>query len=302
MNILITGSSGYVASALKDLLANTEHRVYCADTSFGADCCSYRDMIHFFNQKLDAVIHLAGVVGAPACKAHKYANILDNYSALEVITSLCESFGVGRFIYPSSCSVYGNVDGMYDTVDEHTPLLPLTEYAVMKANAEKQIKNKLPDSSIILRLTTVYGYAPVFRDDLVTNMFIRQAMAGQPITVDGGNQVRALIHVYDVAQAILATLDGPEFLYPYGPYIVGHPTGNISVKGLAELIAEETGVDIVTNPTSTDNRSYHIAPNKFMNAFNWNPNFDTRQGIKHTISRLKTEKPRFKTVMGEYNR
>ena len=301
MKILITGSNGYIGSVFRNEAKN--HHLIVADIVGGypRNCLNIEEMYGVFAEGIDAVVHLAGVVGAPACRKYPVANELDNYTALNTIISLANRFNVKKFVYPSSCSVYGNVEGVYDEVDESTPVLPLTEYAHMKVETEKMLMEELNTPPIILRLTTVYGYAPIFRTDLVGNMFILSGMKKEPIRLEGGEQIRSMINVKDVATAILRAVEAPNFFGAYSPFIVGNKDGNISLEDFAKLVQEHTGTTINKVGEGSDRRSYNINPTKFMNAFDWEPMFSTESGIIYTIKKLTDFPPVCKSVIENYS-
>lgn len=211
MNVLVVGGAGYVGGAVTDLLSESTHNVRVYDCllyeeSYRKDCeFIYGDVRDYEKLKpqlkwADAVLWVAAFVGDGACAINPEIskNIND-----DSVKWLAENFD-GRIIFPSTCSVYGAQDG---ELTEESPTNPLSVYAVTKLAAEKHLLNK---NALIFRLGTLFGVGDLYsriRLDLVVNLLTVIAATEGELTVFGGDQFRPLLHVRDVAHAMLENLE-----------------------------------------------------------------------------------------------
>lgn len=210
MRILVVGGAGYIGGALTDLLVHKDFSIRVYDVLLYEE--SYRKPVDFFfgdirdHERLlphlkwaDVVVWLAALVGDGACALDPEVSVEVNQ---EIVRWLAEHFD-RRIVYLSTCSVYGAKDGV---LDETSPTNPLSVYAATKLAAEGYLKDK---DAIIFRLGTVFGLGDLFsriRLDLVVNILTVRAATKGEITVFGGDQFRPLLHVRDVAQAIMDNL------------------------------------------------------------------------------------------------
>jgi len=183
-----------------------------------------------------AMIHLAGLVGDPACAVDADFTRHTNIVATRMAKEVAQSLGVYRFVFASSCSVYGLSDG---EVDELSAVNPLSLYAQTKADSERELLHALRDDFFVtvLRFATVFGHSKRPRFDLVTNLFTAQAMIEGRITVAGPDQWRPFIHVRDLARAVLHVLEAPPEIVQSQVYNVGDRRLNMTIGQLAELVA-----------------------------------------------------------------
>lgn len=210
-NVLIVGGAGYVGGTITDLIESADYNVRIYDSLLYED--SYRKPVDFVHgdirdtEKLkphldwaDAVVWLAAIVGDPACLINPELTKEVNQDA---VCWLSDNFD-GRIIFMSTCSVYGAQDIV---LDESSPTNPLSLYAETKLNAEKCLKHK---NAIIFRLGTLFGVGDLYsriRLDLVVNILTVKAHTEGKIKVFGGEQFRPLLHVKDVARAVLMNLE-----------------------------------------------------------------------------------------------
>lgn len=310
--ILVTGGAGYIGSAVVDLLAGAGFEPVVLDTFYWGkesvahlgdrvtllegDVRSSRDLIYAV-QDVDAVVHLAGIVGQAACaqnpRAHFTTNVEATRTLLNCITDP-EMPLVRDFIFLSSCSVYGNVAGIHDKVDEETPARPLSEYADGKLRAERAIWEtaaRVPHfCPTILRLTTIFGWSYRLRLDLVANMFVSKALRDGKLTIFGsGLQYRSLIHVRDVARAVLAAVTAPRYVRDRQVFHVGEEGNNVTVKDLAECVCEHVpGADIeYREQADTDRRDYRIDCQKIKNVLGWHAEYGVADGIAELAEKLR---------------
>lgn len=315
MRILVTGGAGYIGSCVIDQLLKKNHEVSVLDTFFWGreslkyysdkleliegDCRNSKDVIYAL-EGIDAVIHLAGIVGAPACIKNTKANYSSNIESTRTLVNCCtdpELDLVRDFIFASSCSVYGNVRGIYKIVNEETPTNPLTLYANAKLISERIILEKGKEIShfhpTVLRLTTVFGWSRRPRLDLVTNLFAYRGWKDKKIKIYGdGSQYRSLIHVGDVANAIVQTLEAQRFQRDGKVFHVGDESNNKTVREIAEIVKAqipETDIEFLEE-RETDRRDYRINCQKLKNVIGWKANNTVHDGIKEIIEKFNTLK------------
>jgi nucleoside-diphosphate-sugar epimerase len=308
MRVLLTGGGGYLGSCVVEQLIARRHEVRVLDNFlWGRESLEkVEEMIEIVDadirdlrvlckalHDIDAVVHLAGIVGEVACRDNPIAHYATNIAAVEALVNCMmesELFTVRDLIYISSCSVYGNVAELCEEVHETTPPAPLSSYAYGKLCAENIIRKKARQHPsfhpTILRLTTLFGWSSRPRLDLVTNMFCYQAVRGNSVTVNGGGtQFRSLIHVRDVAQAISVVLEAPRFIRNHRILHVGDERNNRTIKQLAETVMHYVpGSKVVMRPNvATDRRDYRVNCKMMRNLLNWEARFSVEEGIEEMI-------------------
>lgn len=312
MVTLVTGGSGYIGCYVVEELIKRGHEVVVLDTfNWGddglapfkdritmikGDTRSSKDVIYAMDG-CHSVIHLAGIVGEPACKINYRAHYTINIEATRNIVSLCTDPDldmVRDFIFLSSCSVYGNIRGLHNVVTEDTPPSPLSWYADSKLKSEQIIMDAASRNThfrpTILRLTTVFGWAPRPRLDLVTNLFVHKALTEGKLTIwGGGMQYRSLIHVRDVAEAVVETMCAPTFMRDKKIFHVGEENNNKTVKEIAETVKKflpETEIEY-RKAQPTDRRDYKISCQRLKNVIGWEAKYSLEDGIKELIEELR---------------
>ena len=248
--ILIVGGAGYIGSHLVEILLNNNKKVRVLDNFMYGDsslkkflknknleiikgeCTNYSTLIPAMDS-CSTVIHLAGLVGDPACTVDdnltKYTNILSTKLAFLAANSI----GVERFIFASSCSVYGVSD---KKVNEKSKLNPVSLYAETKIDSEKELLKLGKSSSTsvtILRFATVFGHSLRPRFDLVGNIFALNVASGKDINVFGPQQWRPFIHVYDIARAIQIVINAKKNIVKNEIFNVGDDNLNMTLGELA---------------------------------------------------------------------
>ena len=247
---------------------------------------------------IDSIIHLAGIVGEFACASNHKAHFSINVESTRTLINCCtdpELDLVRDFIYASSCSVYGNVKGLYNEVTEETPTAPLSEYAHAKLRSEKIILDQtktIPHfHPTILRLTTVFGWSERPRLDLVTNLFAYNAWKNGKLSIFGdGLQYRSLIHVRDIARALVQTLEAPRFMRSGKIFHLGEEKNNKTVREIAEIVkAQLPDTHIEMNPGKpSDRRDYQINCQKLKNIIGWEAKYSIEDGIKELIEKFES--------------
>ena len=259
--VLVVGGAGYIGGWLTDKLVEAGHSVrvydlllyeerYLKDVDFVfGDILDY-ERLHSHLDWADTVIWLAALVGDPACALNPGVTRKIN---VDTVDWLCRTFH-GRIIFPSTCSVYGAND---ELVDEGSPTDPLSLYALAKLEAEEVIMSKRPDS-LILRLATIAGVGDShsrIRMDLVVNLLVMRAKLIGHLQVFGGQQFRPMLHVRDVATAIVPHVDSDaEGIFNLG-------AENDTIADIAERIVKRVHsgeIEYVDVPFQ-DTRNYRVS-------------------------------------------
>ena len=281
--VLVTGGAGYVGSVLIPKLLLQGYSVKVLDLYiYGEDVLSsvkdnprlkqvkgdIRDdnLLERELEGVDAVIHLACISNDPSYELNPELGKAINYDAFISLVEISKKKGVKRFIYASSSSVYGIKEE--NNVTEDLPLNPLTDYSKYKALCEKELlKRRVPGFvTLILRPATVCGYSPRLRLDLSVNILTNHAVNKGRITVFGGEQKRPNIHIDDMTDLYINTLEYSDEKIDEKIFNAGWD--NMRMKEIAatvkKVVAQEmklNGLEIVTTPTD-DNRSYHVSSEK----------------------------------------
>jgi nucleoside-diphosphate-sugar epimerase len=209
-------------------------------------------------QGVDAVIHLGGIVGDPACTIDEDLTLETNLAATSLLTEVCRGAGISRLLFASSCSVYGTAD---EIVDEKSPLNPVSLYAATKADSEKVLLEARNQAlhPVIFRLATVFGWSYRPRFDLVVNLLTARAMSDGKITIYNGEQWRPFIHVEDVCRAFRMALVAPLDLVSGQIFNAGSSFMNFTLRQLADTIQHmepDLEIEYVDND---DKRNYRVS-------------------------------------------
>jgi nucleoside-diphosphate-sugar epimerase len=231
------------------------------------------------------VIHLAGLVGDPACEVDPDFTRHTNIVATRMAKEVAQSLGVHRFLFASSCSVYGVSDS---EVDEFSAPNPVSLYATTKIDGERELLHAIRDDFFVtvLRFATVFGHSKRPRFDLVANLFTAQAMTEGCITVTGAQQWRPFIHVRDLARAIVQALEAPTDIVQSQVYNVGDRRLNMTIGRLAETVAEvvrELGREVtitVRDQDARDRRNYLVSFEKIRRQLNFEAETSLADGVR----------------------
>ena len=226
--VLVTGGAGYIGSIVTRDLLSRGYQVVAADALlFGGE--SLLDLLShpaftfsktditdagqveelFARHHFDAVVHLASIVGDPACKAQPELAERTIWEGSRNLFELCERHGVGRFIFASTCSNYGKMEGQ-EMLDEEAPLRPVSLYAELKVKFERYLlERSTPVDFTLLRFATVYGLSLRPRFDLTINEFVRDALLKGELEIYGPQFWRPYCHVSDIARAVVLVLETP---------------------------------------------------------------------------------------------
>ncbi len=296
-HVLIIGGAGYIGSVLARKLLQEGYSVRILDTLlYGQNSIAdlmgnprftlvegdSRDVSTVFKAMLDmdAVVHLGELVGDPACALDERLTLEINLAATRMVAEAAQGCGVKRFVYASSCSVYGYSS---DILDERSALNPVSLYARAKIGSERALLDlNGPDfHPVILRFATVYGLSPRPRFDLVVNVLAAKAVSDGEITIFGGEQWRPFVHVADVAQALSLCLTTSLLCVKGRIFNVGSDEQNYTIAQLGELVQRVVPEAKLTNQgDGQDQRSYHVSFARIRNELGFKPRFTLEHGIK----------------------
>jgi nucleoside-diphosphate-sugar epimerase len=279
MRVLVTGSHGYIGSVVAPLLADAGHDVVGLDTFFyrGCDFGSEVGQVESLSRDVrevapaelegfDAIVHLAALSNDPLGDLDAGLTAEINCDATLRLARAAREAGVRRFVFASSCSMYGASETGV-AVDEDAPLKPLTAYAESKVRSEEGLVELAgPDfAPVSMRNATVFGVSPRLRLDIVLNNLAAWShTTGRIRLLSDGSAWRPLVHVRDVAKATLALLDAPEEQIRGEAFNVGSNDQNYLIRDLAEQLSEITGCVVeVAEGSSADQRSYRVDFSKF---------------------------------------
>lgn len=295
MKLFITGGCGYVGSVLVPDLLQLDHEVVVMDLQWFGNTLPEHDnlsvvkedirnigAVRHYMQGCDVVIHLACISNDVSLELNPALGKSINLDCFAPIVKAASDLGVQSFIYASSSSVYGVKTE--DKVTEDLSLEPMTDYARFKAECEPLLfENAGTMCATAIRPGAVCGYAPRLRLDLVVNMLTAQAYFNKKITVFGGEQLRAHIHIDDMVRSYIALLDAPA--EKIDGQIFNVSDINLSVRDLAETIAKICNVPIEYQQTE-DLRSYHICSDKIKDTIGFTPNRLVSEAIAELLEQF----------------
>ncbi len=299
MRILVTGHRGYVGSVLTGMLRRSRYEVVGLDCDWyrGCDFGRVREPIPEFQTDLrnveftdllsfDAVIHLAALPEDHHLDLTSALTDEINFGATMRLAECCKQARVPRFLFASTCAVYGG--GGLELVDESGPTAPITEYARAKLRCERSL-TRLADSDfspVFLRMATVYGVSPRMRLDTVVNDFVSSAVARGRIEMQTtGKAWRPLMHVEDIARAYTAVLTAPQDMIASQVFNVANTTENLRIAEVADLVSEAVPHSTYSaNVNTRDRRSYRVDGDKLMLAC---PKLAYRWTLREGIRQLR---------------
>ncbi|MFF4411390.1 NAD-dependent epimerase/dehydratase family protein [Streptosporangium sp. NPDC001559] len=275
MRVVLLGGAGYLGAVATRHLSALGHHVTVVDgliyardddpkrllptaTAFVNADLRDVDALRRAMRGADAVVHMGGLVGEPACAVDERLAVELNFASPVLAAAIARDLGVPNYVLFSSCSVYGQHEG---TVDEDTAPHPLGIYARTKVLAEEHVTGMLDGQAgvTVLRLATVHGPSPRQRLDSVANRMTAQAVATGRIPLNGGSQRRPLVHVADVAEVLAAVLGHPG---GHGVLNVGADGENYTITQIAQTVARAvpgTHIDRGPERDEADARDYRTS-------------------------------------------
>ena len=305
MRVLVTGHLGYIGSVLVPLLRQRGHAVVGLDTGFFKDCIlgvapertpeivkDLRDLSAGDLEGFDGVCHLAGLSNDPLGSLDPALTSDINHSASVRLAQLARESGVPRFLFSSSCSIYG-ASRAGELCDETAPLKPLSAYAASKARAEEDIAKLAAAefSPAFLRNGTAFGFSPRLRMDLVLNDFVGAALTCGTIRIlSDGSPWRPLVHVADIAQAFATILETPREQWHNQALNIGCEEQNYRVRDLAEIVQKvlpESRIEYA-GTAGPDPRDYRVSFAKVRKLVpGFKPQWNAERGARDLAQQLR---------------
>jgi len=303
--VLVSGGAGYIGSALVSrLLSDTDLNVKVFDNlMYGGD-----SLFQFFNFEkfsfikgdlrtfdlpkilsgVDFVVNLAALVGEPICKKYPKEAQEINFEANINLAKACEKHGVDRYVMMSTCSNYGLRQNQ-EMLTESDELQPISLYSETKVNSEKILLNELPElSAVVLRASTAYGMAARIRFDLLLHQFIYEAWEKKQINLYGANSWRPMVHVDDIARAIVSVLIQHDKMKKKDVFNVGSNDQNFQKINLAKMVSERFGVEISQTKSQNDPRDYKVSFDKIKSELDYYTTHKPQESIEQIASALES--------------
>lgn len=280
MRVLVTGGSGFIGSVLCPMLEDVGHRVTVLDSqkplvnaewtkaSIADDLFPYREL-----SKSDVIVHLAGIVGYPACDADPERAWAVNVLATKNLADFARGEDK-RIIYASTQSVYGASTEM---CHEDSPVGPLTLYAATKASSEILLQNL---NAFILRFATGFGVSPKPRHDLLINNFAKVAVETGSLDIYQPSMRRSFIHVKDIARAIRFAITRSDTT---GVFNIGDESANLTKAAIAEMVAKASGCSLVHGEgEDKEKRDYFVSYEK-IHELGFRTKYSVQSGIEELV-------------------
>jgi nucleoside-diphosphate-sugar epimerase len=308
-SVLVIGGAGYIGSAVLPKLLADNYRVRLLDCFlFGKDAIlpylsspnleihqgDFRnvDTVVAAMRDMDSVIHLGGLVGDPACAVDEELTIQINLIATRMIAQVAKGNGISRFVFASSCSVYGASDQL---LNEKSILNPISLYARSKI-ASENVLLALKDEAfepVILRFGTIYGLSGRTRFDLVVNLLAAKAVVEGVITVYGKDQWRPFLHVQDAATSVAAAVNARRESIAPTIINVGCDEQNRTLGQVGELIRSMVpGSVLQCSDDNVDRRNYRVEFRRIRERLRFEPVWTLQAGIQQVLDAILTGKVR----------
>jgi len=313
-HILITGGAGYIGSLLTSELLRLNYRVTVLDSLlFGGESLvpflhhpnfhfvkadvtesrAVKDSLKDVWQKPDAIIHLAAIVGFPACQAvGKQVAWKYNVEATKMVFGQAADLGVERFVFASTYSNYGlSADGR--PVTEESPLNPQSIYAETKIASEEFLLSQKDASCapLLFRFATLYGLSPRTRFDLIVNQFVLEAFSKRELIIYQRGYSRSFVHIRDVARGVIMGFEAEQSKIRGQVFNLGTDHGNYSKDDIVQLVLKrmpETTVEYKDLTFGGDMRDITVSFAKIKNVLGFDTTLDVDDGIRELLFALKT--------------
>ncbi|MDT3443512.1 MULTISPECIES: NAD(P)-dependent oxidoreductase [unclassified Pseudofrankia] len=306
MRILVTGHDGYIGTRLVPLFLQAGHDVAGLDSGLFADCtigaepptvpavrADIRDITPSHLEGFDAVVHLAAISNDPLGDLNPQTTYDINAHATISVARAAKAAGVSRFVFSSSCSLYGAHGDA--PIDETADFYPVTPYGESKVMAEKGLAELADDafSPVFLRNATAYGVSARLRGDLVVNNLTGYAITtGEVRMKSDGTPWRPLVHIEDIARAMQAVCEAPREKIHLEAYNIGRTSENYRIRDVAEIVEEVVPNCKITfaDGASPDKRNYRVDCDRFADTFpSFQPVWTVRKGVEELYTTFLAE-------------
>lgn len=302
-NILVTGGAGYIGIHLVQMLLDDDYNVTILDNfTFGknsinhiidhprlnvieGDVANIKDLVKAVKNNR-YVVALAAIVGDPASSIDAEETLNLNYESSKILTEICNFYEVEKLVFASSCSVYGASTSGYLTED--SPLNPVSLYARTRIYSENYIlDNSKITSPTILRLSTVFGFSPRMRYDLVVNTLLIRALRDKKFSVFGGDQWRPFVHCKDVARAFKLAIESDKKVTHKQIFNVGSDDMNFTIDQIGDKVsAKFPEAEYNTVDEDVDKRNYKVSFNKIVTQLGFEKKYDIEMGLDEMIDKI----------------
>jgi nucleoside-diphosphate-sugar epimerase len=305
MQVAVTGHNGYIGSVMVPFLQKAGHQIVGLDTYLYEECTFGHDvpdvpsirmdlrdvdatMLHGF----DAVIHLAALCNDPLGNMNPGTTYDINHHASVKLAEAAKAAGVPRYLFASSCSLYGKAPGD-EMLTEEADFNPITPYGESKILAERDIRPLADDSfsPVYFRNATAYGVSPRLRCDIVVNNLVGFALTqGDVMIQSDGTPWRPLVHVEDISRAFLAGLEAPRDAMHNQAFNVGRNADNVRVSEIAEMVKDVVpGCSVrYAEGGGPDPRSYRVDCSKILKHLpEFKPQWTVRKGVEELYEAYK---------------
>jgi nucleoside-diphosphate-sugar epimerase len=309
MKVLVTGGAGYIGSVLVRQLLHKGYNVRVIDSlKFGGE--ALYDVVQHPNFEfmqgdvreiadiekaiagVDAIAHLAAIVGDPACKKFSGEAQETNWTASVNLFEAAEKAGVSRFVFASTCSNYGKMPDPESYVTEDSQLNPVSLYAELKVKFERYILEERRDArmcSTSLRFSTVYGFSPRIRFDLTVNEFTRNGTIHGEQEIWGAQFWRPYCHVEDLARSVVLVLESPVEKVKANVFNVGNTEENYRKGQIMEEVCKVVpNVKVIYVDSSEDPRDYRVNFDKIKNELGYSITKRVPDGVQEIYKLLKS--------------
>ena len=308
MKVLVTGGAGYIGSVVSRVLLAHGHEVLVLDSllhggrallglypeerfRFVRGDIRSRPAVQAALAGIDAVVHLAAIVGDPACARQPDLAQAVNLEASLQLIELSRRAGVQRFLFASTCSNYGRMSGTASYLTEESELRPVSLYAQTKVAVERALlagSNGDGPATTVLRFATVFGLSPRMRFDLTVNEFTLELLTKRKVTSYGAEFWRPYIHIRDVAEAVRLVLESPAERIRTQAFNVGDTSQNYQKGRLVELICAQIGADVQVERIhkAEDPRDYRVSFDKIRRALGFQTRYTVEAGVRELINAI----------------
>jgi nucleoside-diphosphate-sugar epimerase len=316
MHIIITGNTGFIGPIMTRVAQSAGHTVTGLDVGYFKDNIpdgktdiipdrqiwrDIRDVQAKDIEGADAIIHLAGLSNDPMGELNPGLTYDINLASTIRLGKLAKSVGVNRFVFASSCSIYGAAGGSATALDETAPFSPVSAYAVSKVKSEEGLAPLADEifSPVFMRNATAYGVSPRTRFDLVLNNLAGWAyISGKIKVMSDGTPWRPLVHIEDISRAAVAAAVAPREAVHNQAFNIGRNDANYQVRDIAEAVhkAFPSAEMVITGETGGDSRSYRVNFDKALNGLpGFEPVWTLERGVEEISRFLRDNGLRDKT-------